>query len=195
MKELDFLRYRVQHLRNVRWFNSMPCLVPMSVAEHSYMTAVIVMLMKGAENTPDMLKAALLHDIEEGFTGDLNALAKRMDSDINKAWKKLKQQVMEKVVLEDTRLREELGHFWKLAQEDPLIKAADLVSMWLYAIEEVDMGNKALRYVCYLVENWLLDLAAGEKWLQPWVDAIVAENIFRDIRKEEVPANLHYAIK
>jgi len=194
VREIDFLRDHVQHLRHVRWFNTMPCIIPMSVAEHSYVVAVIVMMMKGAENTPDMLKAALLHDIEEGFTGDLNALAKRMDDGVGKAWKKLKQLTMENIVLEDSGLREELGYFWKLAQDDVLLKAADIVSMWLYCIEEVDLGNTTIRYVCYIAEYWLWKLKEENSWLEPWVAAIATENAFRQINEEDVPTSLLYVL-
>jgi len=166
----------------------------MSVAEHSYVTAVIVMLMKGAGDTPDMLKAALLHDIEEGFTGDLNALAKRMDNGIGKAWKRLKRLTMENIVLEDAPPEWDLIHFWGMAQNDVLLKAADIVSMWLYCIEEVDLGNNSMRHVCYIAENWLWKLKDEHDWLEPWVAAIATENAFREIHETDVPASLHYVL-
>lgn len=194
MKEIDFLRDRVQRLRHVRWFNTLPCLIPISVAEHSYITAVIVMLMKRAENTPDLLKAALLHDIEEGFTGDLNALAKKIDSDMTRAWRTLKIRTMANVVLKGISPEYNLHYYWSKAQDDILVKAADIVSMWLYCMEETDLGNTAIRYVCYVAENWLRKMVEEADWLQPWVDAIATENTFRGISEEDVPPELRFAL-
>ena len=201
MKEIDFLRDHVQHLRHVRWFNTMPCIIPMSVAEHSFVTAVVAILMASDVNKEhdlkdggEMVKAALLHDLEEGFTGDINALAKKLMGDFRGRFRSLQKDAMDSIILADAPKGGELMHYWSVGHKDELVKAADLVSMWLYAVEEVDLGNSRMRSVCYIVENWLRKLEEENDWLKPWATAIITENTFRGIRRDSVPESLRYVL-
>lgn len=181
MIELNFLRNWVQRLRHVQWFNMNPRLLSMSVAEHSYITAVVVMLMSEdlpAQEQLTLLRAALLHDLEEGFTGDVSSLVKRLDGNFAGAWRQMREEVMTKVIIPP-----ELGHLmedWQAGGSER-VKAADLVSMWLFASEEADMGNGPMRIVCGRLAGWLEERAVETLWLQPWVRAIQMENAGRGI--------------
>lgn len=195
MKELDFLRDSVQRLHHAQWFNTHPRLVPISIAEHHYMVAVICMLMldqmdygSGDLESYPTLRHALVHDLEEGVTGDMNAVVKR-NSGTREALRVVSEDVLRKQVaglpaeakwLNDWR--GENGGY------TAVVKAADKLSMWLYAIEEVDMGNTLMRQVCWTVETWLIAMVETDKqhWLAPWVEAVTRENFNRGINQSDV---------
>jgi len=67
---------KVLELKNVPrqgWKEKLEIINPESVAEHSYSTAVISMILSDLEglNTEKIIKMALLHDLAESITGDI----------------------------------------------------------------------------------------------------------------------------
>jgi len=184
MTDLDFLRRHVMRLRHQEWFNTQPRLTHISVAEHLFLTAATAFLL--APDDAEAIKAALFHDLEEGFTGDVSALAKRLDGSVKKAWNGLKSVVM----LEIIDPPDAVFAAWDNAQTNKVVKAADLLVMWMYAMEEVEMGNESIKYVCYIVETWLHKLITANAIPESVIVAyeqVMNENKKRGVRKGCVP--------
>jgi 5'-deoxynucleotidase YfbR-like HD superfamily hydrolase len=195
MRELKFLREWVQRLRFLVWFGTHQRSTDMSVAEHSYMTAAITVLLcdqlgLSVQQERDILRSALFHDLEEGFTADVNSLAKRLNGNFAGMWKAVRKAAMEEVIAPpDLVLRS-----WRQG-DHPVVKAADKLSMWLYASEEVDMGNTLMRSVCYVVAVWLQQDSDEWDWLRPWADAVAAENRRRGITASDMADNTEFVLQ
>lgn len=153
-----------------------------TVAEHSfyvtYFVAIICHLLKKAGETIDEAKAikiALVHDMEEAFTGDIVSPFKHYNDELLAAIRKVNQEVIKEVF---EGLPQELSsEFISLWQEDleqktkeaQVVKLADKISVVAKAYEEVKGGNEFFEpvYEKYLEELHKLD--------HPWWQKIKGE--------------------
>jgi|SRR3990167_123083 len=195
MNELNFLKNWVQRLRHLVWFGTHQRTTNMSVAEHSYMTAAITALLcdqlgVSVREERDALRAALFHDLEEGFTADVNSLAKRLNGNFGPLWRAVRKEAMEQVIAPP----EAVLRSWRQG-DHPVVKAADKLSMWLYAAEEVDMGNSLMRSVCHVVSVWLGQDAEEYGWLRLWAEAVSAENQRRGITAGDMAENTEFVLQ
>jgi len=104
-------------------------------------------------DTSEVIKKALLHDLEETITGDI--LYPVHSSNIN--FKKTLDQVREKCVDEEVfrelpkNVREYYIRLWKtskdLTKEGILVACMDKFEILVFAIHELDMGNLAFRII------------------------------------------------
>lgn len=132
-----------------------------SVSEHSYWTAIISLALTIYENkmrkkyannlasldVGKVLSMALLHDVEEVITGDINHLFKHSSSGQNFR-KELDDLVKKEANLELFQkiiCGEELEKFWLDSHEDSeinyIIKISDWLQLLQYVLEEKRRGN------------------------------------------------------
>lgn len=158
---------KLRRLSQVEWYHTQPRLFRSSVAAHSFETAVLAYFLGRRNGRSDrelleIVMSALLHDLEEGFTGDVNALVKLFASDRWKEeWASIKDTVAKGVIL--GKEEREVYQLWKKSGQYPEVKVADILSMFLAALEEVEAGNRHFRHTLYITKEWLeerdLDLA------------------------------------
>lgn len=130
-------------LRFIKRFSTHPCIIPMSVAEHCYYVIYYSWLVaqefikSGQQiDIKAVFEKALLHDIEEGITGDMHKFFKTeiIHKEIDKACK-------DKVSLEIYKI-------WKNARDDSIegqiVNFADNYEVLIYCLEEAKIGNKDL---------------------------------------------------
>ncbi|MBI2592818.1 MAG: HD domain-containing protein [Candidatus Colwellbacteria bacterium] len=131
-----------------------------SVAEHSfyvtYFVAVICHLLKKAGETIDEAKAikiALVHDMEEAFTGDIVSPFKHYSEELLSAIRKVNQEVIQEV-FEDLPgdLSSDFISLWQedleqKTREAQVVKLADKISVVAKAYEEVKAGNEFFKPV------------------------------------------------
>lgn len=176
---LDYLERSPLRMRHVRWFNTWNCIRDMSIAEHTSDMSNIALLLtvwleyKGNRvNSTLVLSRCLLHDVEETITNDLPLPLKRENKELAEVWAKAKNFVMAKAV---AILPESIGAWvletWQHSKADgiegEIVKAADLLSMVMYANEEIEMGNVRMREVrCRGID---LLAALNYQWLDPFV--------------------------
>jgi len=119
-----------------------------------------------------VLGRALLHDIEESFTSDINSLAKREIPKLNEALKEGAKDVVRDKIM--GQLPTEVAHMlfghWNKAKdsgeiEGQIVHVADLLSMTIYAMEEEMLGNKSMPLIRMRSLDWIEELDYG--WLQP----------------------------
>ena len=195
MDELAFLKNWVQRLRHLVWFGTHQRTTNMSIAEHCYVTAVTAMLLcdqlgVSVQQERDILRSALVHDLEEGFTADINSLAKRLDGNFAAVWKTVRERSMQDVIAPPNLVLRS----WRQG-DHPVVKAADKLSMWLYAVEEVDMGNALMRSVCYVVSVWLSQDAEEYRFLRSWSEAVGIENRRRGITGTDMSENMEFVLQ
>ena len=130
---------KIRGMRHVNRFTQNPTIKPNNVAEHSYFVAVycdMIMNTVGAF-TPELrcmvLKLAMYHDSHEGISVELPHNVKRVIS------KDLAHEVESRAKVELFGTNEVEGAGAELPHA--ILKVADLLDAFLYAVEECRMGN------------------------------------------------------
>lgn len=133
-----------------------------TVGHHSAHVAAILLTMYAPRlPSPELLAAAILHDVPEGYTGDIPANVKMDNPDLAAAYTKLETQ------------------WWGANGGDPklmldsdevhLLKLADMISLARRCIQEDQMGNE-------LARSMYLNIA---KYTQEYYDRIMLDSQVR----------------
>ena len=150
-----FRHFLDRSLSHVVRFNSTPQQFQESVAEHSfyvaYYTSILVFFLREAKeeiNEAYALKIALLHDMEERFSGDILTPFKHYNEDVLHAIRKVNEEMIS-LVFEDLppRLNNEFVALWKqdvelTTREAQVVKVADKLSLLSKCYEEIKIGNE-----------------------------------------------------
>jgi len=156
MKEPKIFRHVMNRsLAHVMRFNLKPQHFPESVADHSYFTAYIVAILvhmlekEGIEvNKEKALTMALVHDMEEIYSGDIVTPFKYYSPEVTEAIKKVNQELIGNVF--DDLPEDTASHFISLWNEEgkgetieaQVVKVADKLSLVSKCAEEVQVGNE-----------------------------------------------------
>ncbi|MFQ5940811.1 MAG: HD family hydrolase [Nitrososphaerales archaeon] len=141
------------------WVAKVNVTEPESVADHSYLTALMCMVIaeKKGLNSTKALKMALLHDLAESITGDY------MPDDLSKNMKKDKEVLAIKNILSNLplKLRSSYSRLWKeykdmSSKEAILVHQIDKLEMALQASDYLKKG-----YDHHLLEQFFLSARAG----------------------------------
>jgi putative hydrolase of HD superfamily len=137
----DFF-YLVSELKKVPrsgWKNKIGIEHPESVADHSYGTAIMAMVLSDSYNldTEKILKMALLHDLAESITGDF------MPDEISKETKKLAEDEAMKEIL--SKLPEEIANQY-ITLWNEYVKSETKESVLLHEIDKLEMAIQAVKY-------------------------------------------------
>lgn len=124
LEALGFIRQGGQ----VRRFHNVQTTRMESVAEHSFNVAWLCYLLAERKPSPELIMAALAHDLPEGTLGDLPAPTKKL---IGAPLKKLEEQLLDK-----------FGLNVKLDESDRnLLKQADIIDGMMFCLKERSLGN------------------------------------------------------
>ncbi|MDP2705710.1 MAG: HD domain-containing protein [bacterium] len=155
-----FEHFLDRSLAHVIRFNSRPQHFPESVAEHSfyvaYFSSLLISFLKEAGEEIDevrALKMALIHDMEESFSGDILTPFKHFNEEIVQAIDKVNQQSIH-LVFENLppTLRADYIALWTengehQTKEAQIVKTADKISLLAKCREEVRAGNDYFRRI------------------------------------------------
>jgi len=155
-----FEHFLDRSLAHVVRFNSRPQHFPESVAEHTfyvaYFSSLLMSFLKetGEEiNEARVLKMALVHDMEESFSGDILTPFKHFNEEIVQAIDKVNQQVVH-LVFENlpNNIRSEYVSLWAENSEHQtieaqIVKVADKISLLAKCREEMKAGNDYFRRI------------------------------------------------
>ena len=138
--------YIVSELKKVSrkgWQQKVGIEYPESVADHSYMTAIMSMVFSDTDglNTEKILKMALLHDLAESITGDFmpEEISKKNKKAIeNDAMKEVLSKLPSKLVVEYTKLWAEYKQ--GSSKEASLLHEIDKLEMALQAVKYSSEG-------------------------------------------------------
>jgi 5'-deoxynucleotidase len=126
-------------------------LLERNVAEHSHGVAMLVLLLYAEEGIlprPEVLAAALTHDLSELATGDMPAPVKRENPALRQALHDISH-----------RWEEKHGIWYTLtAEEQHLLLWCDRMDFALYSLEEVTMGNRYFSEFLGRILHWLDEL-------------------------------------
>ena len=145
-----------------------------NIAEHSHQVAVIAHLLAVIKNKyfdgyliPERAATiALYHEVSETKLQDINHVTKYHNPTLTKEFKKL-EEIAEVECLNSLPqdLRDEFSDLIVQSQVDenykPLVKAADLISAYLKACDEVSFGNREFEHVKTRLEDMLSSYKAS----------------------------------
>jgi 5'-deoxynucleotidase len=117
--------------RVTRW-HTIPTLKGETVAQHTYGVMSMLVDLCNGKPSSKLLIAALFHDIAEQYTGDIPATTKWHYPQIAEAIKEAELDI-------ETRM----GALVELTEEEKLLlKAADMLDLCWFCLEERSLGNK-----------------------------------------------------
>ena len=151
----------------VRRFHTVPdytSVASQNIAEHSWGVALICIdLCRRLDHEPSakLLTAALLHDIEEGITGDTPAPAKWKFPELRAALVSAEVWALRELGLSEIELND---------AEQLILKWADSIELVLYCNRKIKTGNQAYGIVHANILQYIYDdlepLSAGYAVLQ-----------------------------
>jgi len=157
---------RTQRLCYIERCSNTPHIRPYSVAQHSYYIALYAMVFADLENhrrarctstipieenydMGEVLKMALLHDMEEAETGDILYPLHNEHFAFKEALVEARDEVVKSVVFQELplELRNHYIRLWRVSKADTregqLVACMDKFEILMFAIHELKMGNMA----------------------------------------------------
>lgn len=138
---LDFF-YLASELKKIPrkgWINKVGIENPESVADHSYATAIMAMVLADSNklNTEKILKMALLHDLAESITGDFTP------EEISKENKKIaEKEAMRKIFSKlPSNIASQYDEIWQ-----EYLQAKTKESILLHEVDKLEMAIQAKKY-------------------------------------------------
>ena len=174
-------------LAHVIRFSATPQHFPESVAEHSFYTAYYVSLLcdllQKAGESVDREKAismALIHDMEEMFSGDILSPFKHYSPEVRASIQKVNKEAMPQVFENlPKHMQEKYIALWNedsegKSVEAQTIKAADHLSLLSKCVEEVKVGNQFFEKIYQ--EHLQFLLGYEPSWWQSIKNQVLPEN-------------------
>jgi len=171
-----------RNLAHVRRFNNRPVTFSESVAEHSYYVAHFVQLLcfllekkKIKIDTKKALSMALIHDSEEGFSGDIINPFKHFNEKIASAIREVNKETIHLMFEELPKdISNNFINLWQEEQkrqsiESQIVKVADSLSLISKCYEEIEVGNH------FFHEIYKKELLALKNLSFPWWKKIIFE--------------------
>lgn len=173
-------------LAQIKRYHSTPLHQNETVAEHTFYVTIIARALCGLieengtkVNTLEVLDKALVHDMEEMYSGDILQPFKYADPELKRLVDKINDKLVDKAFegLPD-KLAKHFKHIWSDYHEgkrieDKIVKMADRLSLIAYCLEQIKLGNT---FMIEILDNGIKLMEQFEfKWLEP---------ILKDIKKE-----------
>lgn len=140
-KDVDVLRSLIRYQNCNRLVNE-------SVAEHSFYVAVFVLKLREYYdfNLEVALKTALIHDIPEARISDIPHNIKLANPEVAAALEKAEEKVTVDILSEEANtLLKSFNHGDTV--EGKICQLADVLSVVLYANDEIKCGNRIFNYI------------------------------------------------
>lgn len=140
-KDVDILRSLIRYQNCNRLVNE-------SVAEHSFYVAIFVLKLREYYefDLEKALKTALIHDIPEARISDIPHNIKLANPEVAEALEKAETKVTIEMLSEEANdLLSNFNH--GTSPEGKICQLADVLSVVLYANDEIKCGNKVFNYI------------------------------------------------
>ena len=138
----------IDMLRNLIRYQNCPRLINESVAEHSFYVAALVLKLREYYefNLEVALKTALIHDIPESRISDIPHNIKAANPNLTKALEEAEAKVTSEMLSDEaTILIKEFNNGETV--EGKVCQLADILSVVLYASDELKVGNSVFNYI------------------------------------------------
>lgn len=150
--KINLYRYACR-LTSIKRFAALKLDRDYSAASHSYRVAILAMMIADDYNqtkpavlinTEEVLRKALLHDLEEAFIGDIPTPAKKMLKEFNDMYDVLAEKVMKEEILPNCPNPDYYFDLWKNQKDGEtgeIIKLADTLEALCTTFYELKRGN------------------------------------------------------
>lgn len=143
----------LDRLSSTRRYATHEILKDINVAEHSYRVAMIALVLAKCVDGIDelkLLKRALLHDFEEGISGDILYPVKNKNASAKKFFKKIEEETISEMFKEfPVDERDEWQNHIRLAKEGDegkIVAIADMIEILVFLAREIRLGNNQYRF-------------------------------------------------
>lgn len=192
-KKLDVSQFILnRRLAQVKRYHATPMFQNETVAEHCFYVALIgraicgILEEQGLKvQTQTVLEKALIHDIEEMFSGDIIQPFKYSDPSLKKLIDKLNTKSVDQAFEGlPKKLKLHFKHLWneyrdEKTLEDKIVKIADKLSLIAFCLEQIKLGNK---FMLEILQNGLRLLSQYKfGWLRP-----ILSDIKKDLEKQNI---------
>ena len=117
-----------------------------SVGRHSWDAAALLLVLHPSPSVA-LVRAVLWHDVAERWTGDVPAIAKWDEPKLVQLLVQLEERVFDRLGL--------AGLLSSLSEEDAVwLDAVDKLELWLWANEQLRMGNRNAETVLSNLRSW-----------------------------------------
>jgi len=144
INRVDKIWSHLKTLKNIRRLSGIALIQPYTVAIHCYYTGILFQEIADYEEIPinkSEIDFVFRHDILESITGDLLLPVKMHSDSVNKKWNEIEEELVESKY---TYLEFYTDSTAKVYFHPPswnLFKACDLFELYLFCLEEVQLGN------------------------------------------------------
>jgi len=154
----EILQSELTNLNHVHQFQTQPILKSVSVAQHSYWVALYALVLHDQlfqmTDRETVLALALVHDLEEVVSGDINTVFKHRDPDMLQSLQVNAGQALRELLYHD-HVEEPLVGWYDLWEDSAnegegywkehlVVKLADLMAATQTLITEIKLGNSNL---------------------------------------------------
>jgi len=142
---------RITRLReggNVTRCHTVPHHGHYDVAQHSWGVTILLTQLY-PEASGRLLRAALTHDVEERWTGDVPAFCKWAHQKVRDGLEEAEDCIRSLVGLEGKLGLDEVERMW--------LKAADLLDLWLWCHDQRAMGNRNVEPLMSNIARWFAE--------------------------------------
>lgn len=151
---MDQHQYReilsLRHAGYVRRAHTIPLLMQQTTAEHSAQ-ALSLLLLLNRNPSVNLIKTLLWHDAPEKYTGDIPSPVKRS----NPALKKAMMDAEFEFIAEHPALHESYESL--SVEEQSWLRAIDVLELYLWADDQLTIGNTHFQLVKTRTLNWLMN--------------------------------------
>jgi 5'-deoxynucleotidase YfbR-like HD superfamily hydrolase len=167
-----------------------------SVAEHSFYTTLLAMIFADMENAlgiytydiSEVLSRSLIHDLEESCTGDILYPLKNENPTLKPHLDTVINTCVENDLFEELPifLKNLYIKLWKRSKdnskEGKLIAAMDKLEILLFAITEMELGNKSFESIFWTAINILKRDFKDIKTLQDVLSDIQSSKLLKNLK-------------
>jgi 5'-deoxynucleotidase YfbR-like HD superfamily hydrolase len=162
----------VMNLSNIKRFGTSHMVQPYNVAEHSYRVAMMAMIMVDNYNNEnpldkinaeEVMRKALIHDLEEGKIGDIGTPIKKK-RELRNLLREISVEVLEGDVLDKNLAEREMYlDLWKKDKDGAsgqVIEICDKLEALYVAAHEINKGNRELNEAFHNLRSWFNEFKA-----------------------------------
>ena len=173
-----------RRLAQIKRYHATPLHQNETVAEHSFYVAIIARALCSIVpdkkiNILQVVEKALIHDMEEMFTGDIIQPYKYYDQKLKKLINRINDTMVKKAFEGlPPKLAAHFTDLWSTYHqdkkiEDKIVKIADKLSLVAYCLEQIQLGNKFMKPI------FVNGMRLLSEYKFTWLSLILA-----DIKKE-----------
>lgn len=126
--------------------HTMPYHGPYNVAMHCYGAVCLLMVLHPGQPSIHLIRTVLFHDVAERWTGDMPSPMKKSSTVLEAAMHDIEARIEDILALPDCKIT---------PAEAKWLKAVDCLELWLWTIEQEQLGNRLATGMKNKIESYM----------------------------------------